>query len=180
MIGIMSHAVEALFAGSRSLHFVAGEMLFRRAAPVSEVFLVHAGRIHLCRHTLHGTEMVLQRALPGMVVAEASAYSEIYHCDALATTDSAVLALPRSVFLSALAADPHLAADWAAMLARGVQAARFRSEIRSLRKVADRLDAWLGEGNHLPDKGHWQDVANELGVTREALYRELASRRNGS
>lgn len=115
-----------------------------------------------------------------MVVAEASAYSGSYHCDASAPMDSTVLALPKSAFLSAMASNPDLAAVWAATLARGVQAARFRSEIRSLPKVADRLDAWLGEGNHLPEKGHWQDVANELGVTREALYRELARRRKGT
>ena len=139
--------------------------------------MVSAGRIHLCRHTLHGTEMVLQRAVPGMVVAEASAYSDTYHCDAVAAQESAVLSLPRPVFLSALAVAPDLAQAWAAILARGVQAARFRAELRTLPKVADRLEAWLGEGHDLPEKGHWQDVAHELGVTREALYRELARRR---
>lgn len=141
------------------------------------MFLVESGQIHLCRHTVHGAEMVLQRAIPGMVVAEASAYSDSYHCDAIATTRCIVLALPKPAFLLALASDSDLAATWAATLARGVQAARFRSEIRSLLKVADRLDAWLGEGNHLPKKGSWQVVANELGITREALYRELARRR---
>jgi hypothetical protein len=63
------------------------------------------------------------------------------------------------------------------MLARAVQATWVRSEIRSLPKVAERLDAWLNEGCVLPDKSCWQDVAAELGVTREALYRELARRR---
>jgi CRP/FNR family transcriptional regulator, dissimilatory nitrate respiration regulator len=180
MIAIMSHRMEALFGGLRSVQLTAGGVLFRGAARVSEMFMVSAGQIHLCRHSVHGSEMVLQRALSGMVVAEASAYSERYHCDAVAATDSIVRALPKSVFLSALATDPDLAANWAATLARAVQAARFRSEIRSLPIVADRLDAWLGEGNHLPEKGHWQDVANELGVTREALYRELALRRKGT
>jgi CRP-like cAMP-binding protein len=52
-----------------------------------------------------------------------------------------------------------------------------RAEIRTLRTVAERLDAWLGEGNVLPDKGRHQDVAAELGVSREAFYRELARRR---
>jgi hypothetical protein len=56
--------------------------------------------------------------------------------------------------------------------------ARVRAEIRSLPKVAERLEAWLREGHVLPDKGCWQDVAAELGVSREALYRELARRRN--
>ena len=67
--------------------------------------------------------------------------------------------------------------SWSALLARSVQAARLRAEIRSLPRVAERLDAWLGEGNALPERGRWQEVAAELGVTREALYRELSSRR---
>jgi hypothetical protein len=43
--------------------------------------------------------------------------------------------------------------------------------------VAERLDAWLGAEGGLPDRGRWQELAEELGVTREALYRELARRR---
>ena len=62
-------------------------------------------------------------------------------------------------------------------MARSVQAARLRAEIQSLPRVADRLDAWLGEGNCLSQRGRWQEVAAELGVTREALYRELTRRR---
>lgn len=180
MIKIMSRALETLFTGSRSVHLAAEGVLFRGATQVSEMFLVISGDIHLCRHTVHGAKMVLQLARPDMVLAEASAYSDSYHCDAIAATDCVVLALPKPAFLSALASDPDLSATWAATLARGVQAARLRSEIRSLPKVADRLEAWLGEGNALPQKGHWQDLANELGVTREALYRELARRRKGA
>lgn len=176
----MSNALETLFVGSRSIHLAAGGVLFRSASPVSEMFLVISGQIHLCRHTVHGAEMVLQRATSGMVVAEASAYSDSYHCDAIAATDSIALTLPRPIFLSAIASNPVLSATWAAALACGLQAARFRSEIRSLPKVADRLDAWFGEGNHLPEKGQWQNVANELGITREALYRELARRRKAT
>lgn len=180
MIVIMSHNFETLFHQSRSVYLGAGQVLFRIGAPVSEMFLVRSGIIHLCRHTLHGAEMVLQRAFPDAVVAEASAYSDSYHCDAVAAIDSVVQALPKGAFLAALEKDTNIATAWAAMLARGVQAARLRSEIRTLPKVADRLDAWLGEGNSLPNKGHWQDVASELGVTREALYRELAHRRQTS
>jgi hypothetical protein len=43
--------------------------------------------------------------------------------------------------------------------------------------VAERLDAWLGGERALQEKGTWQDLAAELGVSREALYRELAKRR---
>jgi CRP/FNR family transcriptional regulator, dissimilatory nitrate respiration regulator len=91
-----------------------------------------------------------------------------------------VAGLPKQRFLSVLADDPALATSWSALLARSVQAARLRSEIRSLPRVADRLDAWLGEGNALLEKGRWQEVAAELGVTREALYRELSRRRTNN
>jgi hypothetical protein len=48
----------------------------------------------------------------------------------------------------------------------------------SLRSVADRLDAWLGEGHGLPPPGRMQALVADPGVTREALYRELSRRRN--
>ena len=74
-------------------------------------------------------------------------------------------------------ATPKLAEAWAMNLANSMQAARFRAEIRTLRTVAERLDAWLGAGLEIPEKGQWQVLAAELGVTREALYRELARSR---
>ena len=45
------------------------------------------------------------------------------------------------------------------------------------RVLADRLDAWLAEGHAFPERGRQQELAAELGVTREALYREMARRR---
>jgi CRP-like cAMP-binding protein len=162
----------------RRVDLAPGETLFLAGEVVTDIFLVRAGRVHLQRHTTHGAQLVLQNAGPGAVIAEASAYSARYHCDAVAAAGSEVASLPKERFLSALADDPTLAASWSAMLARGVQAARLRAEIRSLPKVAERLDAWLGEGNSLPEKGRWQDLAAEIGVTREALYRELSRLRS--
>jgi CRP-like cAMP-binding protein len=123
----------------------------------------------------------LQHAAPGDVLAEASLYSSHYHCAAQAASAVLLAAVPVAAMCAALAADTGLAELWAKHLTREVQAARLRSEIRSLRTVADRLDAWLGEnGWKLPPKGNWQDIAAEIGVTPEALYRELAVRRRGN
>ncbi len=177
MITIMQKSISLLFQDARDTGLAPGETLFAAAEEVANIFMVRSGRVHLQRHTTHGAHMVLQNAGPGAVVAEASAYSSRYHCDAVAAEESVVAGLPKERFLSALADDPALAESWSALLARSVQAARLRSEIRSLPRVADRLDAWLGEGNALPEKGRWQDVAAELGITREALYRELSRRR---
>ena len=177
MIAIMQKSISMLFQDARDTELATGETLFAAGEEVTGIYMVRSGRVHLQRHTTHGARMVLQNAEPGAVVAEASAYSPMYHCDAVAAEESVVARLPKDRFLSALAGEPSLAESWAALLARSVQAARLRSEIRSLPRVADRLDAWLGEGNALPERGRWQDVAAELGVTREALYRELSRRR---
>lgn len=177
MIAIMRMPISMLFQEARETGLAAGETLFVTGEKVARIYMVRSGSIHLLRHTPHGAQMVMQNAGPGAVVAEASAYSPRYHCDAVAAEDTVVAGFPKERFLAALAAEPTLAESWSALLARSVQAARLRAEIRSLPKVAERLDAWLGERNRLPDRGRWQDVAAELGVTREALYRELARRR---
>lgn len=177
MIAIMRQSISMLFQDARPSALADGETLFVTGQEVTSIYMVRSGSIHLLRHTTHGAQMVLQNAGPGAIIAEASAYSPQYHCDAAAAGESVVASVPKERFQFALATDPTLAASWSELLARSVQAARLRAEIRSLPKVADRLDAWLGEGNRLPDKGRWQDVAAELGVTREALYRELSRRR---
>jgi len=51
----------------------------------------------------------------------------------------------------------------------------FRARKPSIRESA--ISFTRHEGNTPPEKGRWQEVASELGVTREALYRELARRR---
>ncbi|RFP86146.1 Crp/Fnr family transcriptional regulator [Rhodobacteraceae bacterium 63075] len=178
MIVIMSVLFEPLFADAATRDFAAGDLLFRAGDPVASMILLRSGRADLVRHTDHGLKMILQRAGPGQILAEASAWSDAYHCDAVADEPCVAALLPRQTFRNRLRSDPDLAELWTGTLARGIQAARLRAEIRSLPRVADRLDAWLAEGHSLPEKGRWQEVAAELGVTREALYRELARRRS--
>ena len=77
-----------------------------------------------------------------------------------------------------LARSPEFAEAWAEYLTREVQEARLRSEILSLKTVARRLDAWLlSHGGHMPAKGEWKSLAHQIGVSPEALYRELARRK---
>ncbi len=177
MIKIMSENLAPLFDGTERRLLDAGACLFHAGDPVSSMYFVADGAVDLTRVTGSGAPVILQRARRGDFLAEASAYSANYHCDARAVTVAVVLAVPVTRFRDRLAQDTGLAAAWAALLAQAVQAARLRAEIRTLRTVAERLDAWLGEGRVLPAKGAWQDLAAELGVSREALYREFSRRR---
>jgi CRP-like cAMP-binding protein len=122
--------------------------------------------------------MIFANAGPGDIVAEGSAYSEIYHCDAIVSAGGEAAVIGRPSFRDRLRGDPDLADRWAQHLAIALRDARARTELRSLRRVADRLDAWLAAGNELPPHGQLQDVAAEISVTREALYRTLSGRRS--
>lgn len=167
----------SIFSDSPARRFGSGETVFRSGARVSRVFLVRRGMAALIRPLPSGEAAVLQRAVAGEIVAEASVYADEYHCDCVAVEDTELAAVPREAFRALLRSDADLNEAWAAHLARGVQRARMRAEIRSLKTVAERLDAWLGEYGDLPPKGQWQTLAFELSVSREALYRELARRR---
>lgn len=177
MIAIMCDAVGRLFQDASRRVLAPGESLFHRGDPVQSMFLLRSGRVDLVRHGATGTRMILHRASAGSMLAEASAWSDAYHCDAVAVDASETAVMPRTTFRARIAGDPRLAEALAMSLARSVQAARLRAEIRSLPKVAERLDAWLGDGNSLPERGRWHELAAELSVTREALYRELSRRR---
>jgi len=180
MISIMlNNLYAAMMERSKGPRQVAkGAYLFHQGDPITSMFLVSEGAVELTRYHDDGMAIVLQVARPTSVIAEASAYADHYHCDGLAIERSTVCEIDRKLFLGLLAENPDLASAWSAHLAHEVQAARSRSEILARNKVADRLDGWLAwRGEGLPSKGEWKTVAEQIGVSPEALYRELAKRR---
>lgn len=182
MIAIM-YLIDRLFAGmdGKAHVFATGTCLFQQGDAVGVVHRLLEGAVQLRRQQAGGAFVVLQRAQPGDMLAEASVFAGHYHCNALAIAATRTCAVPVARLRRQLAADPALAMAFAAHLAAQVQAARLRAEILALRTVAERLDAWLAwhEGG-MPERGGWQLLAGEIGVTPEALYRELARRRRGA
>jgi CRP-like cAMP-binding protein len=183
MIVIMSDALlQALrAAGAADQALRPGAFLFHRGGPVLRMFAVMEGCVDLIRYQADGNAVVLQRAREGEILAEASLFSEHYHCDARASGETRVLALPRPALKERLRRDGELAELWIGHLSRQLQRARLQSEILSLNRVGERLDLWLDRNDGaLPPRGEWTALARALGVTREALYREMARRRRSS
>lgn len=181
MIGIMFDTLQTALAGIdiRQRTFAAGALVFRRDDRVSWLHLVKQGRIHLVRPTPHGGELILQRAGPGALLAEASLFATHYHCDGRAEVASETLAISAASFVERLGRDATFARWWAGHLAREVQTARLRAELLALRTVAERLDVWLDlDGGGIPPRGERLRLAAELGVSPEALYREINRRRD--
>lgn len=180
MIAIMSSPLTAELSrlGEREQKLAANDVLFRAGDPILSLFLVVSGALLLTRSLPHGSELVLQRAGPGAILAEASLFAQSYHCDAIAAQPAVLCVLPRLRIEAALASDPELARAMTRHLAQEVQRSRAAAEILSLKTVTERVTAWmvLNESG-LPPKGRWRHVAAEIGITPEAFYRELARRR---
>ena len=175
----MSSLIETLSRlPSQRLSIAAGETLFHLGDPVRSVHLVRAGAIHLIRFDAQGGAAVMQRATAGTLLAESSIFAEAYHCDAVAVADSELSRIARADLRAAAKADPELMEAIARHLAREVQRTRIRVEVLSRKTVRERLDAWLALGDgRWPAHGTMAAVAQDIGVSPEAFYREMQRRR---
>lgn len=175
MISIMSDW-QNIFDDAPFRSLQQGEFLFRREDCIRSMYLVRSGAVALERPQKDGTTLTLHVATAVAALAEASLFAETYHCDAIARSPSQIATMPRANFLSALRDRPDAALSLMETHAREVQAQKARIEILRLRRVSDRLEAWL-DVHGKPEKGEWIRVADQIGVSPPALYRELALRR---
>jgi CRP/FNR family transcriptional regulator, dissimilatory nitrate respiration regulator len=176
MIEIMLKYIQALPHTQRV--FRKGQYLFHQGDAVVSMFLIEAGEARLLRRQRDGGAIVLQRALPGSFLAEASLFTASYHCDATATTRISARLISMNAMQKLFESDPAFAAAWAGHLAGEVRSARLRAEILALKTVAERLNAWTAAQGDFPPKGTWKTVAQEIGTSPEALYREIAQRKS--
>ncbi|MBS0536539.1 MAG: Crp/Fnr family transcriptional regulator [Proteobacteria bacterium] len=170
----------AVRAAAADRNLKAGEALFHRGDKVARLFEVLAGHVRLSRVDRSGHEILLYAAGPGDTLAEASLFSPVYHCDAVASSAATVRAYPKAAVLAAFDRDPKAAQAFTATLARQVMSLRTRIEQRNIRSARERLRHWLrvnagADGRAVVITGTLKDVAAELGLTHEALYRTLAA-----
>lgn len=165
-------------ATARRRHLAAGESLFRQGDRVTAIFRVESGRLRLVRHLADGSHVTLHTARDGDSFAEAALFSDSYHCDAVAEVESVVVVLAKRDLLAGLRRDPEAAMAFAAQMSRQVRDLRLRLELRNVRSAAARLEMWLhlqaDERGRVVPAQSWTEIATELGLTREAVYRALA------
>ena len=176
----MSNQIEHFFRklSGPEMVFGPGQSLFHQGDPVLAVHYIVSGQAQLVRYQIDGKSLVFQRASSGAILAEASLYSDVYHCGAMAETAVHALPVKQSVLRHALVTEPDFAFAIARHMAHEIQKTRLQAEILSLKTVAERLDAWaVWQNTPLPPKGEWKILASQIGISPEALYRELARRR---
>lgn len=170
----------ALDAGSAVRELAAGELLFQQGDRAAAIYKVESGRLRLIRRTVDDHLVILHTARRGELFTEAALFADAYHCDAVAAAPSRVRVYPKAKVMAALRSDPALAEAFMARLARQLQELRARMELRNVRSARERVLQYLRlnvgiDGRSVPVEGELQDIAAEIGITREALYRTLAA-----
>ena len=127
------HWLSTRVRAARTEHSLeAGQSLFRSGDKTAGLYEIVKGQVRLVRTDASGRETVFYSAGPGNVIAEASLFSPVYHCDALASANSVVRLYPRSAILAEFQRDPAAAQAFMAMLAREIMRLRTRLELGNI------------------------------------------------
>ena len=91
---------------------------------------------------------------------------------------------PKAAMLAELQRDPMIAKAFAAMLAQHVMTLRTRLERRNIHSARERIRHFLtvnvgADGRTVALAGTLKELAADLGLTHEALYRSLARMESG-
>lgn len=168
MIDLLSAFPDSALSKKRFLR--EGDALFRQGDAVKGPGQVISGGVNLIRHTEAGVSVVLHRAGPGRSFAEASLFSDRYHCDCIATEDTEAVLFDGAALRRLLVHDPSNAMKFTRMLSAEVQRARRQIEIRAIRPAEERVFAAVADGWHVSSV---VALAEDIGLTHEATYRAL-------
>ena len=101
-----------------------GETLFRIDDPTASMYILLKGQLRMVRFSSQGHAIIIHQVRPGQTFAEASVYSDGYHCDAVANSAAEVLAISNKRIRDSLGTDSKFAIQFSSYLAHHVQAAR--------------------------------------------------------
>lgn len=156
-----------------------GQTLFRAGQRTVGLYQIASGRVRLVRLDRSGREVVLHNARAGDTIAEASLFSPTYHCEAIATTAARVRLYPKAAILAEFARNPDAAQPFMAQLGHKIMALRTLLERHSIRSARERIRHYLAvnagaDGRTVVLQGTLKELAADLDLTHEALYRTLA------
>jgi CRP-like cAMP-binding protein len=171
---------ESLSALAEVTSFDQGERVFHNGAAARHVHFLASGQVTLSRFGPQGEPVSIHVALAGEYFAEASLHSERYHCDAVVAQPAVVASIPSTALRDLLRRDADFALQWVAILSQQLRRTRARVERLSIKGAAARVRHLLltegqGAGHRYTLRGSIKDLAAELGLTHEALYRTLAA-----
>lgn len=146
------------------------DLVFRQGTATNGVFFIETGEINLRRMTEAGHEVTIHRATAGQLFAEASLFSDVYHCDAVCMKAGHVIRMNKVDVLHHMKSDAAFALAVTKLLAGQIQSYRQTLEILNIRAARDRVLAAIAAG-YLD--GPIMAFASRIGLSHEVCYRML-------
>jgi len=155
-----------------------GENLFHQGGPVESIYVIDQGKIRLSRCTLDGNSAVLQLAAAGEMIAEASLFSDQYHCMASVIGQSAcIIRFDRDTVIAALRKSPDIMMQLLELFGHQIREQRTILEIRNIRSAKQRMLTYfllVADANQqVLLHSSLKDTAYQLGLAHETFYRGL-------
>ncbi|MBV1866616.1 MAG: Crp/Fnr family transcriptional regulator [Marinosulfonomonas sp.] len=148
-----------------------GEVLFHQDQPAEGPYFVQAGEVELVRHTRDGKQVTLFRGLVGDTIAEASLFSDCYHCDCICRSDSVLIGLNKALILREISRNPVFTNTLLKRMAGQIQGYRRRLEIMAILSAEERVLAALEE---FGQPNTVMQFSQSIGLSHEACYRALS------
>ena len=150
----------------------AGEVLFVQNNPTAGLYYLISGAISLNRSSSGGHSVVMHRALAGDTFAEASVFSDTYHCTATATVESLLIECSKASVEALFTNDLMFAKTMASRFANQLQQCRRRLELLSIRAADERILEAIGDGLLVDNIAVF---AQSIALAPETVYRTLAN-----
>ncbi|RED44855.1 Crp/Fnr family transcriptional regulator [Aestuariispira insulae] len=166
-------------AGDRVITLRKGGILFNQGQPSTGPYSILEGSIYLVRNGYDGHRQIVHRAGAGDMLAEASLFSDHYHCEAVAAHAARIVCHDKDEMLRYFAENPAVMTGYMANLARQVIGVRTKLELVQIRNAEERIMAFFRlecdqQTGIFTIPKDVKDLAGELWLTHETLYRTLA------
>lgn len=160
-----------------TLALAKGDCLFEQGKGVVNLYLINSGRVKLIRNTIDGTPLIAHTSERGETIAEASLFTEHYHCSAIADVPTNVSFVKKKELLQHLDNNPLEMKKLLAVLARQVRDLRTINEIKNIRSAKERILAYIrsniDNNNEMVLELSLKDTAHKIGLAHETFYREI-------
>lgn len=154
----------------KEIYVERGEAIFNEGAKTRGMIFVLSGCIELRCYTESGSAIVIHTAKAENTFVEAALFSEHYHCDAIAISNSRVTELSKLGIFELFNSNIEFATMLTQRFARQIQEYRRKVESLAIRNANDRVYFGLAEGLLQTDI---KSFASEIGLTHEVVYRSL-------
>lgn len=155
-----------------------GSHLYFSGDQIEKIIYLTHGYAHILATRPNGYRQIIERYTAEDFIAPHSLFGEYYFFSAEAASDIETVEYSTSSFRKAIKSEAGRI-FWSELLQAHLFRTLKRVEMLTYPTVNEKLDAWIKMNGVPPAKGEYTNIANELGVSREAFYRELGRRRGG-